>query len=122
MSTIKWISKAKKVSVADPIPSLPIWLAKTSSFSWSGVSSSYFWSFDLLIPSRLFLPMASTIMNPVPSMTFEPEIKKGLLFTPALKSSLWIWSVSPVIEDSSVDILLPLKMIPSTLMISPVST
>jgi hypothetical protein len=87
------MSNAKNVRVADPIPILPIWSAKPASFSWRGVSSSYFWSFDLLIPYLLFLPMARTIMYPVPSMTFEPETRKGLLLTPTLKSSLWIWSV-----------------------------
>ncbi len=122
MSTIKWIKRARNVRVADPIPILPIWSANIASFYCKGVSSSYFWSFDLLIPSRLFFPIASTIINPVPYMTFEPDIKKGLLFTLGLKSSLWIWSVSPLIELSSVDIFLVLKIMPSTLIISPVST
>lgn len=59
-----------------------------ANFSCKGVSSSSFWSFDLLIPYLLFLPMASTIIKPVPYITLEPETKKGLLLTPALKSSL----------------------------------
>ena len=120
ISMIKWINKARKVKVADPIPILPIWSANTANFSCRGVSSSSFWSFDLLMPYLLFLPIASTIMNPVPYITLEPETKKGLLLTPTLKSYLWIWSVSPVTELSSVDILFPLKMIPSTLIIYPV--
>lgn len=122
ISTIKWINKARKVKVAEPIPILPIWSAKMANFSCKGVSSSSFWSFDLLIPYLLFLPIARTIIKPVPYITLEPETKKGLLLTPALKSSLWIWSVYPVTELSSVDILFPLKMIPSTLIISPVYT
>ena len=93
MSTIKWPSNARKVKVADPIPILPIWSANIPNFSCKGVSSSSFWSFDLLIPYRLFLPIASTIINPVPSITLEPDTKKGLLLTPTLKSYLWIWSV-----------------------------
>lgn len=98
ISIIKWINKAKKVKVADPIPILPIWSAKTANFSCKGVSSSSFWSFDLFIPYLLFLPMARTIINPVPSITLEPDTKKGLLLTPTLKSYLWIWSVYPVTE------------------------
>ncbi len=55
-------------------------------------------------------------------MTLEPETKNGLLLTPTLKSYLWTWSVSPVTELSSVDILFPLNTIPSTEIIYPVST
>lgn len=70
-----------------------------------------------MIPYLLFLPIAKTIINPVPSVTLEPDIKKGLLLTLYLKSYLWIWSLYPVIELSSVDSLLPLTIIPSTLII-----
>jgi hypothetical protein len=74
------------VNVADPIPILPIWFAKTYNFSCKGVSSAYFCNLDLLIPSLEFIPTARTIMYPVPSMTFDPEIKNGLLFTFAFQS------------------------------------
>lgn len=92
-SIIKWINKAANVNVADPIPIFPIWSAKIANFYCNGVSSSYFCNFDLLIPYLLFLPIANTIINPVPYITLDPEIKNGLLFTLGLKSYLWIWSV-----------------------------
>ena len=74
------------------------------------------------------MPTAHTSNFPVPSITLEPDIKKGVSFfaLTEVKSSFNFWksdfkikSDSPVTEDSSILILFPWTKTPSTGMISP---
>jgi len=71
----------------------------------------------------VYLPTAKTTIVPLPSIIFDPEIRKQLSFG-LLKSMggfFSIGSLSPVIEDSSDKILLDVTTTPSTGKISPVT-
>lgn len=65
------------VAVAEYIPIVPIWSASTDNFYWRGVLSSADWILILSFPKYEFLPIHVTTIFPVPSMTFEEEIRNG---------------------------------------------
>ncbi len=68
------------VAPADTIPTCPICYAKTVNFCWSGVYYSSDCKTSLSFPYWELTPVASTSMAPVPSKTFDPEIRKEFAF------------------------------------------
>lgn len=94
---------ATKVPIAQYIPKLPISSAKTANFYYNGVSSDGTSNIIFSFPHWVFFPTAKTIIVPVPSIIFEPEIKKQFKFSSSkvFGGILRIGSLSPVTEDSS---------------------
>lgn len=121
-----WPNMQIKVAPAETIPTWPICSAKTVNFCWSGVYYYSDWRTSFSFPYWEWTPVAKTIIAPVPSKIFDPEIRKELPFLCylLLKSgtNFLIPSGSPVIADSSATMLWLSTTNPSTEIIYPVST
>lgn len=120
-STSRCINKARKVIAAAPIPSTPIWSAKSASLSSRGVLSDSCCRVFLSLFYTVFTPTVNTNIFPVPSTTLVPETKKQLLFLLLSKESFLIVWVSPVIALSSRLSLFDSSTTPSTDIIYPVA-
>lgn len=90
---------ARKVTKAEYLPIYPIWSARRVSFYCRGVGSGSCWIFILSMPYWEFLPTPTAMILPVPSIIFEPEIRKGLHFPSVSRCSFLTRFVSPVMDD-----------------------
>eukprot|EP00732_Lithocolla_globosa_P001644 Lithocolla_globosa_v1_NODE_856_length_3177_cov_20.386611.p2 type:complete len:145 gc:universal NODE_856_length_3177_cov_20.386611:2143-2577(+) len=111
------INRITSITIAAASPSLPMFSARSPSFTCSGVSSLSVRKPIMVFPLKEFSPTAITIICPKPSNTLVPDSRNGSSESPFLMASL-----SPVIPLSSHLMLCPSKNTPSAHRMSPVST